>query len=115
MCRRHFEIIFKGKNMRSSLVFVPVNRDVAFIWGKICPGVPRSRLLQPDPGTPGRPGLHINATAKITVNYLQAEIPVHWDVPVHQDPINRPLIALEVTPQSASYASLFDLYNLVQK
>ena len=25
-------------------------------------------------GTPGRPGLHINATAKITVNYLQAGI-----------------------------------------
>ena len=43
-------------------------------------------------GTPGCPGLHINATAKITVNYLQAEIPVHRDVPVHRDHINRPLV-----------------------
>ena len=38
-----------------------------------------------NPGTPGRHGLHINAPAKITVNYLQAEIPVH------RDHINRPI------------------------
>ena len=89
--------------------------DIAFIWTKFVPLDWDLGCFNRDPGTPGRPCLHINSTAKITVNYLQAEIPVHWDVPVHQDPINRPLIALEVTPQSASYASLFGLYNLVQK
>ena len=45
--------------------------------GKICPGDVYRDLgcFNLDPGTPGRPGLHINATAKITVNYLQAGTP----------------------------------------
>ena len=73
-CQTSFKILFH---------FIPVYRDVAFIWEKICPGVPRSRLLQPgfrytgtsrspykrsrennsklstsqDPGTPGRPSI----------------------------------------------------------
>ena len=70
---------------------MPVYRDIAFIWTKFVPLDRDLGCFNRGPGTPERPGLHINATAKITVNYLQAEIPVHRDVPVHRDHINRPL------------------------
>ena len=66
-----------------------VYRDIAFIWTKFVPLDRDLGCFNRYPGTPGRPGLHINATAKITVNYvnyLQAEIPVH------RDHINRPLV-----------------------
>ena len=49
--------------------------------------------------------IHINVTAKITVNYLQAEILVHRDVPVHWDHINRPLVWIKKKPNSWSKKS----------
>ena len=42
-----------------------------------------------DPGQAGRPGLHINTTAKIIVNYQQAQISVYQDILVYRDHINR--------------------------
>ena len=57
---------------------------IAFIWTKFVPFDRDLGCFNQDPG------LHINATAKITVNYLQAEIPVHRGAPVHRDHINRP-------------------------
>ena len=65
--------------------------DITYLYGQIFATLDRDLGTLLQPGQAGRPS--INATAKITVNYQQVEIPLYWD---H---INRPFnqSATEIT------------------